>query len=217
MNLKTKIIRAKIKLFFTRSRYAGSKPRVKNAILIGFLLIVNSYVYFHVVAEYAKSPLINISFAKTIVYENPRWGTGSETKSEQPKEAHMDEANHSDIAIADYGTLAGIEAVVRETFGKDGDKMVKIMRCESQGNHKAIGDTKIAYIKDGIVYGMSYGLFQVRHLEGRPDPAKLFDPKHNIETAKKIYDTQGLNAWRNCNEMTKNGSSETSFGKRIIL
>jgi hypothetical protein len=67
--------------------------------------------------------------------------------------------------------------------------------CESGLNPKAIGDTNLTFIKNGEVFGYSSGLFQIRHLEGRPNPKWLLNPYNNISYAKTIYDIQGWQAW----------------------
>jgi hypothetical protein len=49
--------------------------------------------------------------------------------------------------------------------------------------------------KNGVNYGASYGCFQIRHLEGRPDPKKLLDKDFNIDYAYKMYLSQGWKPW----------------------
>lgn len=64
------------------------------------------------------------------------------------------------------------------------------LRCE------AVGDHKIAYVKDGIEYGKSYGLLQIRHLPGRPDPSVLLNCTENLKYAYAIFKKQGnFSAW----------------------
>lgn len=93
-----------------------------------------------------------------------------------------------------------IERKIRSVFGEHADRMIKIAKCESQLQSHRIGDTDLTFTKNGKEYGKSYGIFQVRHLEGRPEPSQLLDPMFNIEYAKKIFDSQGLNAWYYCSK-----------------
>ncbi len=92
-----------------------------------------------------------------------------------------------------------IEEKIKSVFGADSEKALKIARCESQLNHLAVGDHKIAYVKHGKEYGKSYGIFQIRSLPGRPEPAELFNAEFNIEYAYQVYQKQGWEAWRWCN------------------
>ena len=91
-----------------------------------------------------------------------------------------------------------IEEKIKSVFGADSEKALKIARCESQLNHLAVGDHKIAYVKDGKEYGKSYGVFQIRSLPGRPEPTELFDRDFNIEYAYQVYQRQGWDAWMWC-------------------
>ena len=43
----------------------------------------------------------------------------------------------------------------------------------------------------------SYGLFQIACLHYEGDPKDLYDNDLNIQLAKKVYETQGFDAWRN--------------------
>lgn len=67
------------------------------------------------------------------------------------------------------------------------------MECESQGDSNAIGDGHLKYIKNGIEYGASYGLFQIRALPGRQFPS--LDPETNVKQAYEIYKRSGFKPW----------------------
>ncbi len=107
-----------------------------------------------------------------------------------------------------------INSEVRRVFGKDAEKAIKIMYCESGGNPNSRGDTNIMSVQSGELVGDSIGLFQVR-TGGRgfnraksngmtADEFRTFlrKPTNNIEYAKKVYDSQGWNAWYTCNIKT---------------
>lgn len=63
------------------------------------------------------------------------------------------------------------------------------MRCD------AIGDGHIAFIKNDVEYGKSYGLFQIRYLVGRPDPILLLNCEFNLNYAHGMWLTQGFKPW----------------------
>jgi hypothetical protein len=69
------------------------------------------------------------------------------------------------------------------------------MQCESNGNHKAIGDGHLKFKKNGTEYGASYGLFQIRHLPGRPAPSHLLNAENNVKYAYQIYKAQSWKPW----------------------
>jgi len=72
---------------------------------------------------------------------------------------------------------------------------IAIFKAESGLRCEAVGDGHIAFIKNGIEYGKSYGIAQIRHLEGRPSPDKLLDCQFNINHAYGMYKAQGWKPW----------------------
>ena len=79
--------------------------------------------------------------------------------------------------------VGDIDKLVCDTFGDDCKIALAVMKAESQGDCSRVGDKHIMFEKNGVNYGASYGCFQIRHLEGRPDPEKLLDAKFNINYA----------------------------------
>lgn len=84
------------------------------------------------------------------------------------------------------------------------DNALKIMECESQGNEGAIGDGHLTFKNNGVEYGKSYGLFQIRHLPNSElrNPAKLINADYNIKAAAEIYTQQGFKPWT-CKKVLK--------------
>lgn len=70
-----------------------------------------------------------------------------------------------------------------------------VMMAESTNDARAVGDTTLTFVQDGITYGASYGCFQIRYLPGRPTPEKLLDPVFNVEYAHNMYMSQGWTPW----------------------
>ena len=74
--------------------------------------------------------------------------------------------------------------------------MYDIMKCESNFNPKAVGDTNTRH--------HSYGLLQIRNLPSRDYPIEiLFNPEENIRIANEIFIHQGYLAWKNCYNKVK--------------
>lgn len=88
-----------------------------------------------------------------------------------------------------------IEQMICKLWGEDCKTALAVARCESGLRPDAIGDHAIAYVDNGIEYGKSYGIFQIRHLQGRPEPTKLLDPVFNIEYAYNLYKRSGFQPW----------------------
>lgn len=88
-----------------------------------------------------------------------------------------------------------IEELIKSYFGSEADVAIAVARAESGLRPDAVGDGAIAYWQDGVEYGKSYGLFQIRHLPGRPDPQILLDPVRNVEYAYALYKRSGFYPW----------------------
>lgn len=112
-----------------------------------------------------------------------------------------------------------IIAYIHEVFGKDAPLMVKVFTCESGLNPETIGDKHLIGMYQGELVGDSVGIAQIRTgdagiYDSRPWKrakgmtteelrTKLKDYKYNIDYAKTIYDSQGINAWFNCKNKVK--------------
>ena len=166
------------------------------------------YIALAIALVLITTALINwANSSTTISIDNSKnWDARIEAESEQPQEAHMDEAKDGVVvATKDEGGVqstpsSDVVKMIEEKFGEKAEKAIKIAQCESHMNPQAVGDHKIAYMKDGKEYGKSYGIFQVRHLPGRPEPEQLVDPQFNVEYAYQVYQKQGWDAWRYCSQ-----------------
>lgn len=88
-----------------------------------------------------------------------------------------------------------INNLLRWTFGSEATLAKTVFKNESGLRCEAIGDTNLTYVKNGITYGASYGIAQIRYLPGRPTPEQLKDCKFNIQYAKQLRDKQGWTIW----------------------
>jgi len=97
-----------------------------------------------------------------------------------------------------YTPTSEIESLICQYFKGNCEDAIKVAKCESGLRPHAVGDHAIEYFVDGEPFGKSYGIFQIRHLPGRPDPEKLLDPVFNIEYAANLYNRSSWNPWLNC-------------------
>jgi len=82
--------------------------------------------------------------------------------------------------------------LIKKYFPQDQwDNAVKVMMGESGGNPAAVGDN---YPIAGQTIP-SYGLFQIRALQGRPDPSILTNPEENVKYAAEMYKNEGWGPW----------------------
>lgn len=93
------------------------------------------------------------------------------------------------------GDKEAIKKYIQRVFGKQAKLATAIFTAESGLRCDAIGDGHIAYFRNGTEYGKSYGIAQIRHLEGRPSPEQLTQCKFNIDYAYKVYDRSGFKPW----------------------
>lgn len=88
------------------------------------------------------------------------------------------------------------DALITENFGAENLITAKaVMRAESSCRPDAVGDNHITYVQDGITYGMSCGLFQIRMLPGRPSCSEMHDPSKNIAYAGRMFKASGWQPW----------------------
>lgn len=187
IKLSVKIARARVVLFLTKKRYMGNYPKVKKAILVSFLLMVNGFVGVVLVG---LIPTMQVKF----VYENT---IHAEVK---PKEVEAKEE------AKDKKT---VEEKIIEAFKGDAFNALKVASCESRFHQDRIGDTNLVFAHEGELLGDSVGLFQIRtggNEKGKvwkraPQGMttaeyreKLKDVDYNIAEAKKIYEKSG-NTW----------------------
>lgn len=160
-------------------------------ILIGILWIENQIIEFAKAFE-LKPKIVEIIFdRKAEASENEvesNWVTSQKDNAVDPK-------NINTKAESADGTLVLIE----KYFGSQSQTALKIARCESQLNPKAIGDGHLKW-NDGR-NGMSCGLFQIRVFPDRPSCEELLDAETNIKFAKQLFDKSGWNPWTCANQI----------------
>lgn len=77
-----------------------------------------------------------------------------------------------------------IEEKIAVVFGEDAEQAIKVARCESGLNPKAVNKASSAR-----------GLFQIMQSWHKIDQKWLFDPEINIRVAYKLWTEQGWTPW----------------------
>lgn len=80
-------------------------------------------------------------------------------------------------------------------FGDDIRIAKAVMQAESGCRSDAVGDGHLTYVENGITYGMSCGLFQIRYLPGRKSCETHKQPEQAIRTAAEMWRTSGWQPW----------------------
>ena len=96
-----------------------------------------------------------------------------------------------------------VEAYIKQVFGKDAQVALAVAYAESGRRCNAVGDGHITFESGGQLYGASYGVFQIRHLKGRPSPEQLLDCKTNIDYAFKLFQSSGWYPWSVCKKKVR--------------
>lgn len=85
--------------------------------------------------------------------------------------------------------------MIRRTFHESPELALRIFGCESGLREDAKGDMHLTFVQDGITYGYSSGVAQIRYLPGRPDPKLMLKPYYNIKYARQLYDAHNFSPW----------------------
>ncbi len=99
------------------------------------------------------------------------------------------------------GTFANalVSSEVYRVFGKDAPDAIRVFTCESGLVPSKVGDSflpsTIAMHSQGLPFGESIGIAQVRLLPGRPDRQWLANIYNNITYAHQIFSAQGWQPW----------------------
>ena len=101
------------------------------------------------------------------------------------------------------GEKWAVEAEIKKIWGVDSELGLKIATAETGLRCDAVGDGHLAYFKDGVEYGKSYGPFQLRALPGRPPVSALSNCRANIYLAYQWYKEQGPDIWSVCHNEIK--------------
>ena len=100
------------------------------------------------------------------------------------------------IVTSTVPTCDSFDALITENFGAENLITAKaVMKAESSCRVDAVGDGHITYVQDGITYGMSCGLWQIRYLPGRPSCEEMKDPVKSTAYAATLFKANGWKPW----------------------
>lgn len=140
-------------------------------------------------------PKLNIN--NTVAVSNPSQKTSQEVRVKATtKVQEIQDQTVTPVTTSVAPDCNSYDALIIENFGSENLITAKaIMRAESGCRSDAVGDGHITYVQNGVTYGMSCGLFQIRHLPGRPSCEQMKTPSENIIYAGHLFASQGWKPW----------------------
>lgn len=155
------------------------------SILIAFLLVniahaekITIKTTYTLRTKYAKEPALKVA-ARILPTPTP--------KLTKPKVRVL-----KAVVPVDKETVA---KKIREVFGADAEVAIAIARAESGLRTEAVGDMSLAFNDNGVIKGMSCGIFQIRIIGNRPTCEQLQDLDTNVRYAYGMFKAQGWNPW----------------------
>lgn len=114
-------------------------------------------------------------------------------KAKKPKTVHK--GTVTPITTSQEPNCNAYDKLLARHFGDDIGIAKAVMQAESGCRADAVGDGHLTYIQDGVTYGMSCGLFQIRYLPGRPNCSEMHDASKNIRYAATMFKASGWQPW----------------------
>lgn len=144
------------------------------------------------------NPLVKIVLTVgigTLIVPNVKTGmTEIEPFLESKLEIPVPEAKAAEPKTVDQLIDAYFPAHARETAKR-------VAACESGKRPEAVGDQKIAFMQDGELRGMSYGVFQIRDLPPkRPNKEWLLNAENNVAYAAHLFYFHKWTPWVRCSQ-----------------
>lgn len=166
----------------------------KRRAIHGRIILATVIAYVFIQIHFASS---DRGFVKPLV----RYWEDDKVRIEE-LERKLHEANEEMFELQEFkndlgeGKKEAIVEYIRHKFGNNSDLALAVADCESHLRANAVGDGHLTFNANGVEYGKSYGVFQIRHLQGRPNPDYLLNAKNNIDYAYEMYERQGgFQAW----------------------
>jgi hypothetical protein len=187
MSLKNKIAQTQSRLTITK------KHGLKMVIgLVGLGIIIGS-TYTYCYLELTKTKTVKFIIENTEVAQ-----AFSGDKISPDMGAVVSTASHLDSVAtgSSQNPQEDVIELIKQTFPEEPEMMVKIAKWESSLRPEAINNNK-----NGT---QDCGLLQVNSIHGY-DCKWLLDVNNNLKVARKIYDTQGKQAWVSYNTAVTNG------------
>lgn len=190
INNKSQIINLRSKILDRKSKDLR-ESNVKREIIKSIILVVFLFTSSFFLTKPTQAKKIEVEYSVSIRgYKSPQaQASGKKTVGGVPPSSNP----VSKKTTVPHGSQ--IEELIKSYFGSEADVAIAVARAESGLRPDAVGDGAIAYWQDGVEYGKSYGVFQIRHLPGRPDPQILLDPVENVRYAYSLYKRSGFSPW----------------------
>lgn len=139
-----------------------------------------------------KMVATNSKSTKSTVQAQPK----AEDQAKATPKVETQEQTVTPIVTNTVPTCDSFDSLIAENFGAENLITAKaVMRAESSCRTDAVGDGHITFVQDGVTYGMSCGLFQIRYLPGRPTCEQMKNPSENIRYAGQLFKGQGFYPW----------------------
>lgn len=140
-------------------------------------------------------PKLNIN--NTVAVSNPSQKTSQEVRVKATsKVQEIQDQTVTPVTTSVAPDCNSYDALIIENFGSENLITAKaIMRAESGCRSDAVGDGHITYVQNGVTYGMSCGLWQIRFLPGRPSCEEMKDPVKSTAFAATLFRASGWKPW----------------------
>jgi hypothetical protein len=193
--------------FVNKSKLKRLALKISLGFIFASVLVFSGFYGLYTVSAYFDSNKLN--FRSPVIIQTPvtvekrttlhvNFAPFQIAKAQELTEA----IKWTDRGLSPIG-LSDIEKEICEAFEKHCKNAIRIAQCESGMDTQKIGDLGISYKEKGTQYGLSFGVFQIRYLPGRPKPSELLKPEVNISFASKLFHSMGdkfgsLAGWYNC-------------------
>lgn len=160
--------------------------------MIRMLLTVAIFISIGLLTKPSAPPHINNQVA------TPKPPKVEEKKAEAPAKVTpqvIQDQTVTPIVTSSQPNCDAYDTLLARHFG-DNIRIAKaVMQAESGCRSDAVGDGHITYVQNGVTYGMSCGLYQIRILPGRPSCEQLKNPGENIAYAGQLFAKSGWYPW----------------------
>lgn len=172
----------RLKLLFTKKRYIGNYPQLKQTILAVVLIMLSMYVWSDVI-EGLKDYQIDITHKDNISITT-KVGilvTTPMVEAEMLPTEPIEELSQENVSVSHS------VGMIEKYFPEEPQIALAVARAESGMNPLAVGKINSNGTQD-------FGMFQINSVHN-PTEKQKFNAEENIKLARKIYERSGWGAW----------------------